>query len=237
MQRWLAMLGMALLSACSTESASDQTDSLQSSAPGERSERIDNWDAIKDSVAISVEPPANLQQMDAAWAQPAGSSQRIPIRKFAIEITTFTDFTCGACREVDSALAAMVNRGWIIIRKIAHFPESSNPHALQAAQGFECAEDDGQGREMATALFKAQGEFGSRTWASIADEAMVEDTSVFLRCMERGDDRRIRAGVALAERLGIGEAPAAMVNDLLLVPATPERIEQAIRDVIDRRTR
>lgn len=136
----------------------------------------------------------------------------------------------------DSVMADWANR-YLAIRSIVHLPRSNDPRSMEAARAFECADDDGQGREMHSALYAAQSDLGKQSWASIADEATVEDTTAFKRFMEGHPDRRIQAGLALAARFKVTQLPAAIVNGWVIVPATPEHLQEAVSRIIDREIR
>ena len=196
-----------------------------------RTEQVKGWEKIRDSVAVSIEAPARLQQIERSFGV-LPSGQRFKITP--IEITTFTDFECPSCQRLDSSTAILASK-WILVRNIVHFPVRGE-NARNAARAFECADREGQGREMHRALYRGQRDFGKRPWTSYALEAFVDDTVAFLKCMkDAAIDARINAGAKLAERLKVTVIPTAVVNGWIVSPSTPERVDTAVANIVARK--
>lgn len=202
-------------------------------APGvepERVERIDDWAAMKDTIAVSVDAPAKTQQLQTMTAStPTG---RRPLTEFAIDITVFTDFTCPACKMADTVVAALADE-FIVTRHIVHFP-LGREYSIAAAQAFECAYEEGQGAEMHRALYDNQRQFGLKSWAAIAREAGIEDTLAFNACLTGPQSPRIKAGLALAERIKTQVTPTAVIDGWVILPSSPARLRAAFQKIVRR---
>lgn len=236
MRPWLVTLCLMLLSACPTGRASDHADSLQGAAQAERIEELMDWGTLRDSVAVSLETPAQLQQHENAYIVPQGG-QRIPVTRLVVQVDLLMDFTCPACLETHAVVMDLLRGSLFSTRNLIHFPVTGHPAAMEAAQAFECADRDGQGREMYKALYEGQNDLGTRTWASYAHEAVVSDTVAFNRCMAGPPSPRIQAGIDLGNRFQITGPPAVVIDGTLIHPPTPDRLYDALENAAARRRR
>lgn len=235
MRRRFMNLGMLLLSACSTENP-DRPPSIPAAAQEERIEQLENWGALRDSAVVSLETPAQLQQHENASVVTA-DGQRIPMMRFVLQVDLLMDFTCAACLETHSVVMDLLRSFQLSTRNVILFPLSGHPSAMRAAHAFECANRDGQGREMYKALFEGQDDLGTRPWSSYAHEAMVGDTTVFNQCMAGPPSARIQAGIDLGSRFKITNAPAVVIDGWLIHPPTRERVWDALERAATQRRR
>jgi len=204
-----------------------------SQATGEgpvRLEQVRDWGKRTENVAVSIESPAKVQQIEHAYyLDKRGGHVTLP----KIEVTSFSDFECPACRMFDSITAGYASKSSNMVRNIIHFPLNGHTHALAAARAFECADKQGQAKDMARELFKFQPEFGKKPWLEIATAADIDNTAEFSRCIaDTTHDERIRAGIKLAGELKVTATPTFVINGWLISPTTPERIEKAINAVL-----
>lgn len=182
--------------------------------------------------------PATRQATISDWrARSRDAAIALSAESAAVEVVVFTDFQCPFCRALDSTLTAMeAQLPGRIQRKIAHFPLPMHGSARPAATAFECARSQGVARAMHSALFARQQDIGVASWQALAKSAGVADMNAFGRCMDESAGGQVPAidqGIALARELKLSGTPAAVVQGVLLDPATSEGVrllvERALR--------
>ena len=202
--------------------------------------KVENWAAIRDSFAVSIDPPAKLQLMANARGRKTESGPTFSLLPFVIDITTFTDFECPFCLITDSVTRVLA--GPLVTRHVVHLPIPGHRQAMPAARALECADQEGQAHVMHQALYARQAELGVEPWARFALHGELEDSTgaQLVACMASAPDKRIRAGEALAKRLNITGTPTVIISQgdvaWLVSPSTPEHVETVFKDVLARRT-
>lgn len=188
---------------------------------------VEEWDELSADVAVPIDPPSRTQMLDGITISTDGRNFTRPL---PVTLTVFTDFQCPQCKYADSVLVDMLAKEFPTVRRaIVHLPvEATHPQALLAAKAFECADSVGQGPEMYAALLNNQRNLGVKTWTEIAAEAQVEDTTALRRCISEVSEQRIRAGIALAEKLDVSGTPAAVINGWLVDPAVPAKVRATL---------
>lgn len=234
--RLVSALALVVSGGCGGDVAANQADPSQATAQVERIEELGGWDALRDSVVVSLETPAQLQRHEKAFVVTA-DGKRIPMTRFLLRVDLLMDFTCAACLETHAVVMDLLKSFPLSTRNVIHLPLSGHPSAMGAAQAFECASRAGQGREMYKALFEGQGDLGTRPWTSYAHEAIVGDTTAFNRCMAGPPSQRIQAGIDLGKRFRITQAPTVVIDGWLIHPPTRERLYDALERAAARRRR
>jgi protein-disulfide isomerase len=124
-------------------------------------------------------------------------------------IVEFADFQCPACARSASVLRRFVEQNREVGLVFRHLPLPSHPFAFEAAIASECAADQNRFWELHDVFFAQQSAIGSRSWASFAEEAGIENVDVFQKCMtDDGTRARIEQDTAVAMRLGAAGTPA-----------------------------
>ena len=137
---------------------------------------------------------------------------------------------------MDRAVQEALRRYPVHVRNVIHAPSGSR-RSLELAKAFDCAYEDGQGREMYALLVRRYAEFGTVSRDSLAAAAEVDDTVAFGECMQAPPSRRVQAGTALAKRFGLRGAPAVVIDGWYVVRPTAEALEQALSEAAARRRR
>jgi protein-disulfide isomerase len=133
-----------------------------------------------------------------------------------VEVTEFSDFECPACAvgalRLDSLRQALPR---LVRVRFRHYPLTHiHPHALQAAIAAECAARDGRFNAYHDSLFSGQARLGIHAWSSFANEAGVNDTLAFKRCMMDGDALTVVArDTAAGTVLQISGTPTLVIGD------------------------
>ncbi len=135
-----------------------------------------------------------------------------------VEITEFSDFECPACAvgalRLDSLRQALPH---IVRVRFRHYPLTHlHPHALDAAIAAECAAREGRFNAFHDSLFNEQARLGLHAWSSFANEAGVNDTIAFNRCMKGGEASTVVARDTLVgRRLHITGTPTLIIGDTM----------------------
>jgi protein-disulfide isomerase len=142
----------------------------------------------------------------------------------------FMDFRCPYCRALAPVLDSVLTefKGDVAL-EIHHFPLASHELAVPTATAAECAHQQGKFSQMYYALYDQMDSVGIKPWRALAAESDIDDIPAFERCMELPVEqfRRITAGRALGERIGITGTPTIYVNGTL----TRQRSLAAFRDI------
>lgn len=183
-------------------------------------------------------PPAQAERV-ADWARFALTDRALTSDTGPVTLTVFTDYQCPFCRKLEDQLNVVVPRYPGQVRVVLrHFPlERIHPHARAAALAVECATAVGRRLAVHEALFSRQGVLGEVSWASIAADAGLHDTSAFAACVERGTFQgQIDEDIAAGRELRITGTPVVLVNDRLLRGVGPlDSLDQIVKAAIVRR--
>lgn len=140
----------------------------------------------------------------------------------AVTIVEFSDFQCPACRAAAAALRVVLEEQPAkVILAYHHLPlEAIHPHAFAAGVAFECAAEQGRGRQMHDTLFDGQSEIGKSPWAAYAARAGVPDLVRFDTCLAGpAAPVRVRADAAMARSLGFRNTPTLVVGRFQVIGA------------------
>jgi len=158
-----------------------------------------------------------------------------------VTIIEFSDFQCPFCRSFWRDTLPLIKSEYIDTGKVRlvyrDFPLNFHPGAMPAAQGAECAREQGKFWEMHDKIFSEQDKQGSGTiqfsisdikrWAS----GIVLDTGKFNSCLDSGKyadevNKDIKAG----QSAGVTGTPSFFINGRLIVGAQPFNAFKAIID-------
>ncbi len=146
-------------------------------------------------------------------------------------VVEFLDFQCPACaaqhrvfREVVADLEYDVNFVYL------HAPLPQHPFAVNAAQAFICADEQGRGSEMADALFMSAAPDAEET--SRFAQGLGLDTEAFARCVtsERTAEQLRRDGDR-ANQTGLRSLPTFWIGNRKFVGVQEAGV---VRDALDR---
>lgn len=149
-----------------------------------------------------------------------------------ITLIEFSDFQCPFCRKFMIDTLPQIKKEYIDTGKVKlvyrDFPLSFHPGAAPAAEGAECAEDQGKFWEMHDAIFNEQEKQGSGTIQfGIADvkkwaAKIGLDTAKFNQCLDSGKYKaEVEKDIADGTAAGVTGTPAIFINGRLVVGAQP----------------
>jgi len=166
-------------------------------------------------------PPYGVNSTD--WSDLVPSGAVLHKGDGSITVIEFSDFQCPFCsraRPVLDSLAAMYPDRLTLVYR--HFPISTHPYAVAAAEASECANEQGVFKEFHDQLFDRQGAIGSREWGEFAVDAGVEDLVKFTACVDNRKYReKVEADAAIASKYQLGGTPTFLVNGNVVRGARP----------------
>ena len=129
-------------------------------------------------------------------------------------IVEFVDFECPFCGTFAEQVDTLKTEFPEVAVVMHHFPVPQHKYAAPAAIVSECADRQGRGGEIYTALFDAQEEFGMKPWHDYAVVAGVPDLDTFDQCILLPQDSfpRIRYGQGLGEKNMVRGTPEVWAN-------------------------
>jgi uncharacterized membrane protein/predicted DsbA family dithiol-disulfide isomerase len=154
-----------------------------------------------------------------------------------INVVEVSDFECPHCREMQAIMQRFLKKEGDrvhFVRLVAPMPK--HPHARDAARAFLCAEQQGQGQEMADALF------ASPTLDAAACQQIARDLGLFMEsyraCLaDPATDERLDAVVAWSTRVSPKGLPVTWVGDRVFFGVHElEELEKAARQAEQRLT-
>lgn len=159
-------------------------------------------------------PPVPPPEFVAEWEDALGAvftPAAVPSR---VRIVEFIDLECPACSAYAPVIANIREEyGAEVSVQYVHFPMAYHGHALAAAKAAECAQASGTGDAFVTTVLARQKEFGATSWADLARDAGVDDSTGFRRCMDaEGQPPRIQEGLDVGERLGVNATPTLFIE-------------------------
>jgi protein-disulfide isomerase len=149
-----------------------------------------------------------------------------------VTIVEFTDLQCPYCKKTEDTLKQLRAKYGDKIR-IVHmdFPLSFHSHALDAANGARCANEQGKFWQFRDALFADQSKLAP-TDLKAAAKKLGLNTTQFDACFDKAKyDSQIKSDLAAGEKLGVDGTPAFFVDGRPLTGAQPtEKFEEIIDD-------
>lgn len=186
---------------------------------------VDNLRKASASVRTMLEPPR--LQVTTAATDPALGPANAPV-----EIVEFSDFQCPFCQRVGPTLqklrATFGDRLRLVFKD---FPLAAHPDAFAAAEGAQCARDQGKFWEYHDVLFANQQALGRQDLKRYAVRLHL-DAAKFNTCLD-GDQFKylVQADVDESQRYGVSSTPTFFINGRLFSGAQPfAAFEQIIRE-------
>lgn len=159
-----------------------------------------------------------------------------------ITIIEFSDFQCPFCRKFYRETIPQIKKDYSTTGKVKFvyrdFPlVQIHPGATPAAEGTECAEEQGKFWEMHDAIFDEQEKQGSGTIQFTADDVknwaakIGLDTTKFNQCLDSGKYRQeVEKDLADGAAAGVNGTPATFINGRLVSGAQPYSVFKTIID-------
>ena len=150
-----------------------------------------------------------------------------------VTIIEFSDFQCPFCRKFYRETLPQIKKDYLLTGKARFvyrdFPlVQIHPGATPAAEGAECAEEQGKFWEMHDAIFDEQEKQGSGTIQFTADDVkkwaakIGLNTSKFNQCLDSGKYRQeVEKDLADGSAAGVNGTPATFINGRLVSGAQP----------------
>ena len=202
-----------------------------------------------DSSKVAANNGATAQQI-AGNTEQAGSPVNVSADDDAVlgnpdapvTIIEFSDFQCPFCRKFYKETLPQIKKDYILTGKAKlvyrDFPlVQIHPGATPAAEGAECAKEQGKFWEMHDAIFDEQEKQGSGTVQFTADDVkkwaakIGLNTSKFNQCLNSGKYKQeIEKDIADGSAAGVTGTPAVFVNGRLIVGAQPFAAFKAVID-------
>lgn len=185
-------------------------------------------------------PPAQQATAEylADWRQYDDSSRRGNPSADGVVAILFSDYQCPFCAELDHSLDSIVRTDFegrveVLVR---HFPlEQIHPFARTAAVAAECARREGRFPEYHRAVLTRQRQLGPHSFAEIARDVGIGDSTAFERCVrDPSVDSIVELDVAAGNRLGMRGTPYLILGDSIypgaLAPSMlSDRLRAALR--------
>lgn len=158
-----------------------------------------------------------------------------------VTLIEFSDFQCPFCRKFYKETLPQIKKEYIATGKVKlvyrDFPLSFHPGATPAAEGAECAKEQGKFWEMHDAIFDEQEKQGSGTIQFTADDVkkwaakIGLNTSKFNQCLDSGKYKQeVEKDTADGSAAGVNGTPATFINGRLVSGAQPFGAFKAIID-------
>ena len=149
-----------------------------------------------------------------------------------ITLIEFSDFQCPFCRKFYKETFPQIKKEYIDTGKARlvyrDFPLSFHSGATSAAEGAECAKEQGKFWEMHDAIFDEQEKQGSGTVQFTANDVkkwaakIGLNTSKFNQCLDSGRYKQeVEKDIADGSVAGVTGTPAVFINGRLVVGAQP----------------
>ena len=183
------------------------------------------------AVVSAVVPPAaqaSLLGEDVASIE-LGDSPAKGASQPAVTIVEFSDFTCGACREIQPVLDELMARHGDETRLVfKYFPLRPQGPSMDLAVAAECARDQGAFWPMHDAIFAPAGSPAADI-SQLAVGIGLEPTQ-FERCLAADASRAtVERDLDVARKLDIPGTPTLFINGRRLVGVPSlEDLEQAV---------
>lgn len=178
-------------------------------------------------------PTENTQQVAGAASVFADDDAYLGKENAPVTIIEFSDFQCPFCRKFWKEILPQIKQAYIDTGKARFvyrdFPlVSIHPGATPAAQGAECAREQGKFWEMHDAIFAQQDKQGGGTIQFTADDVKKWaagaglDMLKFNQCLDSGKYKQeIEKDLADGSAAGVSGTPATFINGRPVSGAQP----------------
>lgn len=192
---------------------------------------------------VGVEQPGadNTEQVGGVADVSADDDAVLGDPNAPVTLIEFSDFQCPFCRTFYKETLPQIKKEYIATGKVKlvfrDFPLSFHPGATPAAEGSECAREQGKYWEMHDAIFDEQDKQGSGTIQFTADDVkkwaakIGLDTPKFNQCLDSGKYRQeVEKDLIDGSAAGVNGTPATFINGRLVTGAQPFAAFKAIID-------
>lgn len=149
-----------------------------------------------------------------------------------VTIIEFSDFQCPFCRNFAKDTLPQLKKEYIDTGKARFvyrdFPLSFHPGAISAAQGAECAREQGKFWELHDTLFAEQGKQGTGTIQFTVDDIKKwavqsgVNATKFNQCLDSGKYKEeVEKDIADGTAAGVSGTPSTFINGRIVVGAQP----------------
>ena len=149
-----------------------------------------------------------------------------------VTIVEFTDFQCPFCKKTEDTLKQLRARYGDKIRLVhMDFPLPFHSHALDAAKGARCANEQGKFWQFRDALFADQNKLAPADLKATAKRLGL-NTGQFDACFDKAKyESQVKTDVAAGEKVGVDGTPAFFIDGRPLTGAQPvPKFEEIIDD-------
>jgi protein-disulfide isomerase len=165
-----------------------------------------------------------------SWRQYTRGGHQLGPANAAMTIVEFVDFQCPFCAHLADSLHVILGRRSDVNVVFHHFPLDGHPFAELAAEASECANSQGAFAAYHDYLFANRDSIGHKSWAVIAAEVGIPDTTRFSACVRSGDMRKvIQQDIALGKKAGVVGTPTVIINGEEYVGIPPELSALSVR--------
>jgi protein-disulfide isomerase len=128
-------------------------------------------------------------------------------------IEEFSDLQCPACARITGEVEEFARTNPKLVRfEYYHFPLPQHQYAFKAAEGAECANDQGKFWEFLTMAFDNQNNLAEENLVKIAEKLGLE-TASFQKCLDDSTYRgRVSRHLSEGRSRGINATPSFYVN-------------------------
>ncbi|KKR32303.1 MAG: DSBA oxidoreductase [Candidatus Falkowbacteria bacterium GW2011_GWF2_39_8] len=152
------------------------------------------------------------------------STDRIRGNKNApITIVEFSDYQCPYCSKYHDTMKQVMQNYPDKVRWVyKHFPlESMHPYAKKAAEGAECAGDQGKFWEFTDDLLANQGSIKPEYLSTLAQNLGLK-TDKFENCLSTGKyTKKVENDMSEGKKLGVRGTPGSFINGRNIAGAVP----------------
>lgn len=203
----------------------------------------DSPKVVSNKEAAAIQQVAgNTQQAGGAVNVSADDDAVLGNPEAPVTIIEFSDFQCPFCRKFYKETLPQIKKDYILTGKAKlvyrDFPlVQIHPGATPAAEGAECAKEQGKFWEMHDAIFDEQEKQGSGTIQFTSDDVKKWaaktglNASKFNQCLDSGKYKQeVEKDIADGSAAGVTGTPAVFVNGRLIVGAQPFAAFKAVID-------
>lgn len=159
-------------------------------------------------------PVTKLAEFIPNWRELASVGHTVGDSAAPVTLLLFTDYQCPGCAELHRLLHAVQDSLPVLPRIVTrHFPLSSHPFAMLAANAAECADRQGRFASFQEALYTWSDSIGVAPWRFFVGVADIPDTLEMSRCI--GDGRLMKVAArdrAVARSLKLEGTPIYIIN-------------------------
>ncbi len=186
------------------------------------------------ALLLSASALAQPIKRDEIFAYLAKNGPKRGTDKAPVTLIEFSDFQCSFCRKFWQTILPLLDKKYISTGKVRfmyrHFTIFGKPSEM-AAQGAECAGEQGKFWEYHDRLFAAAGSplaFTAGKLKGYATELGIK-SQAFNQCLDSGKQlKKVEGETAIAGFLGARGTPAFFLNGQLLVGAQPFEVFESL---------